>query len=87
MDKEIKKIFDYIFNFNTTNEYLFHKLYGFTFVFRRDITTLNDKVTSAEILPVGIIYEENDEFCYAPLYGNDEIDEIIQEFVEKELSR
>lgn len=87
MDKHIKRIADYIFDFNTTNEYLFKEVCGFTFVFRRDFTTLNDRLTSAEILPVGIIYEENDEFYYAPLHGLDEIDEIVREFVKNELMR
>ena len=85
MDKEIKKVLDYIFDFSTTSEYLFHEQCGFTFVFRRDITTLNDQITSAEINPVGIIYEENDEFYYAPLHGDDNIDEIIPKFVKEVL--
>lgn len=83
MDKYIRKAIDYIFDFSTTTEYLFHESHGLTFVFRRDVTMLNSELTSAEILPVGIIYEENEEFYFAPLHGNDEITEIVKEFVEK----
>ena len=81
MDKFVKQVIDYILDFDSTSQYLFCELYGFTFVFRRDITITNNRLTSAEILPVGLIYEENNEFYYAPLHGQDEIDEIIREFV------
>ena len=87
MDKHVKDILDYILDFDTESEYLFSKKYGFTFVFRRDITLINNQLTSAEIKPIGIIYEENDEYYFAPLHGNDEINAIIKEFVEKELLR
>ena len=62
-------------------EYLFSKVCGFTFVFKREVMSINDKVTSAEIRPAGIIYKENDEYYYAPLHDGDEIDEIVQEYV------
>lgn len=81
MDRHIKKIIDYVFDFKSTSEYLFYEKFGFTFVFRRDITTLNEKITSAEILPIGIIYVENGEYYYAPLHGTDEIDGIVKDFV------
>jgi hypothetical protein len=62
-------------------EYLFSKVCGFTFVFKREVLSINDKVTSAEIRPAGIIYEENGEYYYAPLHDGDEIDEIVQGYV------
>lgn len=83
MDKHIKRIIDYIFDFTTKSEYAFREVCGFTFVFRRDITTLNNELTSAEIIPIGIIYEENDEYYFAPLDGQYEIDEIVKSFAEK----
>lgn len=83
MDKHIKNIIDYVFDFDTKSEYIFSEQYGFTFVFRRDITTFNEKLSSAEIQPIGLIYEENSQYYFAPLHGHDEIDGIVKEFVEK----
>ena len=62
-------------------EYLFSKVCGFTFVFKREVLSMNDKVTSAEIRPAGIIYEENGKYYYSPLHDGDEIDEIVEEYV------
>lgn len=81
MDKYIKQLIGDILNINITNEYLFHEIYGFTFVFRRDFTVINDQLSSAEIEPVGIIYEENGEYYYAPLHVGEEIEPIMKEFV------
>lgn len=81
MNKHIRDIMDHMFDFTIKKEYLFREIYGMTFVFRRDFIHINDKISSAEIFPVGIIYEENGEYYYAPLYEIDEIDDIIQEFV------
>ena len=83
MDKHIKKFIGNMFDFTVKSEYDFRELYGFTFVFRRDIVIMNDQMTSAEIQPVGIIYEENGQYYYAPLHGSDEIEDIVQEFVKK----
>ena len=66
-------------------EYVFEKRFGLTFVFRQDITFIRDEITSAEIIPMGIIYEENDQYYFAPLYDKDEIEAIVKEFVEKEI--
>lgn len=84
MDKFITDMIGEILDFRIKHEYLFRKLYGFTFVFRRDIILFNDQLSSAEIKPIGIIYEEKGEFYYAPLHAGDEIDEIVREFVKKE---
>lgn len=82
MDREIKNFIDNLFDFDVMTTYHFKELYGLTFVFRKDITQLNDQMTSAEISPVGIIYRENDEFYIAPLDRAIEVDEIIKEYVE-----
>lgn len=62
--------------------YHFKKLCGLTFVFKSEVTSIKDNLTSAEISPVGIIYEENGEYYFAPLHHTDEIDEIVKEYVE-----
>ena len=85
MDKEVKEFLDEMLEITEDIEYVFEKRFGLTFGFRRDITFIRDKITSAEIIPIGIIYEENDQYYFAPLYDKDEIEAIVKEFVEKEI--
>ena len=81
MDKHVKEFLGKMFELKMKNKYLFRKLYGLTFVFRRDIVYLNDYMSSGEILPVGIIYEENGEYYFAHLHSKDDIEGIVEEFV------
>ena len=85
MDKNIKNFVHDALNFKVTVEYDFRKLYGFTFAFKSEFIRMRNQLTSASITPVGIIYEENDEFYLAPLYDDIEIDEVIKSYVEKEI--
>ena len=85
MDKEVKEFLDEMLENTDHIEYVFEKRLGLTFVFRQDITFIRDEITSAEIIPMGIIYEENDQYYFAPLYDKDEIEAIVKEFVEKEI--
>lgn len=73
------------FKINQNTEYKFKKNYGFTFVFEEKILEIDEKISSAEIKPLGIIYEENGEYYYAPLHVTTEIDMIVKKFVEKRL--
>ena len=66
----------------TDTHFEFQNLFGFTFVVQRKILTVRENISSAEIKPVAIIYEENDEFYLAPLDEVDKIEPIIKEFVE-----
>jgi hypothetical protein len=59
----------------------FKELYGFTFVFMTSISSINEKISSAEIKPVGIIYTENEEYYFAPLDKVENTSEIIEEYV------
>ena len=81
MDRHIQDMIGEMLNFSISHEYMFAERCGLTFVFRKDTTLINSEVASIEILPVGIIYEENGEYYYAPLHGGDEIDEIVKEYV------
>lgn len=81
MDKHIISILEDIVGYEEIQEYEFEKLYGFTFVFKKAIFTINDKISSAEIKPVGIIFEENGEYYFAPLDKHSKIEQIIKEFV------
>ena len=81
MKYEILNEIDDILNLTHSRKIEFRQLYGFTFVFKTDIVNINENITSAEIKNIGIIYEENDEYYFAPLYDVEDIDEIIREYV------
>ena len=85
MDKNIKKLVHRTFDFDEIVEYDFRKMYGFTFALKSEFISMNDHLTSASITPVGIIYEENGEYYLAPLYDDVEIEEVIKNYVEKEI--
>lgn len=53
--------------------------------FASKILPLNDYSSSAEIRPLGIIYEESGEYYLAPIDVVDEIDEVVKEFVKQHL--
>ena len=75
------------FKINQDTEFKFKDSYGFTFVFEENILRINEKISSAELKPVGIIYEENGEYYMAPLDETVDIDAIIEEFVKRCLLR
>lgn len=66
-------------------EFEFRELYGFTFAFQKWFLTYEEKYSSAEIKPVGIIYEENGEYYLSPLHTVDEINEVVKEFVRTQI--
>lgn len=74
---------DEILKISQSTEFRFKNSNGFTFVFEENILIVNEEISSAEIKPIGIIYEENDEFYFAPLDEVGDIQAIIKEFVEK----
>ena len=49
------------------------------------ILEIDEKISSAEIKPLGIIYEENGEYYLSPLDRIDDIEAIMKEFVESYL--
>ena len=71
------------FKINQDTEFKFKDSYGFTFVFEENILRINEKILSAELKPVGIIYEENDEYYFAPLDEVGDIKAIINEFMKR----
>lgn len=71
------------FKINQDTEFKFKDSYGFTFVFEENILRINEKISSVELKPVGIIYEENDEYYFAPLDEVDDIKAIINEFMKE----
>ena len=83
MDDVLKDFIYDAFDIHEITEYEFHEMYGFTFVAKRGISFVEEHLSAAEIVPVGIIYEENGEFYFAALHDAIEIDEIVKNFVEK----
>ena len=71
------------FKINQDTEFKFKDSYGFTFVFEENILRINEKISSTELKPVGIIYEENGEYYFAPLDEVGDIKAIINEFMKK----
>lgn len=70
-----------LFEINEDITFEFKEICGFTFAFMTKTNLINDKISSYEISPIGIIYTENDEYYFAPLDRVDNIDAIIEEYV------
>ena len=71
------------FKITQDTEFKFKDSYGFTFVFEENILRINEKISSVELKPVGIIYEENDEYYFAPLDEVGDIKAVINEFMKE----
>ncbi len=85
MRDELNEFLIDLFEIDKKTEIEFRQLYGFTFVFRKTVLKIEGDLTSAEIKPIGIIYEENGEFYFAPLDKVDKKDNIIKKYVENYL--
>ena len=83
MGNQIKDFIYESLNIEETVRYEFRTICGFTFAFKKEEIRINNHLSSAEILPAGIIYEENGEFYFAPLHDAVEIDEVMKSFVEE----
>ena len=79
MENEIRNFINDIFDIDQKTEYYFHELHGFTFVIKEEFSMIHGQVSSAQLEPIGIIYEENDEFYFAPLDKVDKIDAIVED--------
>lgn len=82
-DDILKDINEYL-KIDEDTAFEFKKIYGLTLVFKTTVTTVRDRLSSAEIKPVAIIYEENDQYYLAPLSELDNIEEIVKEYVKEE---
>lgn len=85
MDDIIAKFLEDTLDIKNIRKYHFKTLYGFTFAFESNITSINDNITSASMNPKGIIFEENGKYYFTPLDRTYEIDEIIKEYVKSEI--
>lgn len=85
MDSNIKKLVEDFMEIEQIDEYQFREIYGFTFVFKKKSLLFNNQISSSEIKPIAIIYEEKGEYYLAPIDVVDEIEEVVKEFVRKQL--
>ena len=69
------------FEINQDTSIEFKTLHGMTFVFKKKIICIRGQLSSAEIKPVGIIYDENGEYYFAPLEKSYPLDDIVEEYV------
>ncbi|WP_407412708.1 hypothetical protein [Methanobrevibacter sp.] len=81
MEDKIKELVYDAFEIERDIEYQFKKLYGLTFVFKNDATIIKKRLSSNSLTPVGIIYEENNEYYFAPLDRNVSISDVVREYV------
>ena len=85
MKDDFEKFIEDMFKIDKHENFEFKTLYGFTFVYKRTIYLVGGNLSSAEISPAGIIFEENDEIYFAPLDETIKIETIVKEFVENSL--
>lgn len=83
MEDKLKKFVYDTFEIETDSEYQFKEMYGLTFVFKNETVMINKRLSSKLLSPVGIIYEENDEYYFAPIDENVSISETVWEYVNK----
>ena len=81
MKSEIENFITDLFQMDRHDSFEFKTLYGFTFVFKRTIFEVNGNISSEELSPAGIIFEENDEIYFALLDETIKIETIVEEFV------
>ena len=81
MSDDILRHIEGIFEIRYDTLYEFRQIHGLTFAFKTQIVIFKDRVSSAEIAPAGIIYEENGEYYFAPLDKSSDIKEIVKEYV------
>ena len=83
MEDRIKNFVYDAFEIEINSEYQFKKLYGLTFVFKNEMAIIKNRLSSNSLTPVGIIYEENDEYYFAPLDKRVSLNDVVREYVEK----
>ena len=75
--EDIEKLFK--ISIDSTIE--FKEVCGFTFVFEKRIITFRGKISSAEIWPLGIIYDENKKHYFAPLDEHVDVDRVVEAYM------
>lgn len=83
MEDKLKKFVYDTFEIETDSEYQFKEMYGLTFVFKNETVMINKRLSSKLLSPVGIIYEENDEYYFAPLDEKISPSDAVKEYVKE----
>ena len=58
----------------------FKKIHDLTFVTQSQILVISDKIASAQIKVVGIIYTHDNDFYFAPLLENCDVGKIAEAY-------
>lgn len=85
--KDVEKLIKEFIDMDEIEEIDFKKVCGFYFAAKTTHTIINKEITSSEIKPVAIIYEENGQYYLAPIGDADEMEEVVKNFVEKCLKK
>lgn len=81
MKEEVKKFISDISNIEIINEYEFHELCGLTFVCKSEFFQVKNQISSASITHIGIIYTENNEYYFAPLSDDINVDQVVKNYL------
>ncbi len=81
MKEKVKNFIPELADIKIISEYEFHELHGFTFVFKNEFFQVKDQISSASIAPIGIIYDENDEYYFAPLADEVNVNPIVKSYL------
>lgn len=81
MKENIKSFILDIANIKEIIEYDFYETCGFTFVFKSEFLKVKNQINSATIAPIGIIYYENEEYYFAPLANDVNVDIIVKNYL------
>lgn len=79
----MKNFISDIANFKESSEYDFYEICGFTFVFKSEFLQVKNQISSASITPIGIIYDENEEYYFAPLADDVNVDNIVKNYLKE----
>ncbi|WP_432645303.1 hypothetical protein [Methanobrevibacter sp.] len=82
MKENVKKFISDMSNIKIITEYEFHELYGLTFVFKSEFFQVKSQISSVSIMPIGIIYDENNEYYFAPLVDDVDVNQVVKNYLE-----
>ncbi len=83
MEDDILKFIQDTFEIEIDSKYHFKKLYGLTFVYRDDVISTKNSINAYSLTPLGIIYDEKEEYYFAPIDESATISDVVQEYVKQ----
>ena len=85
--KDIEDLIKEFTGMTVINEIDSKKVCGFYFAIKTQQVMIKNEISSSEIKPVAIIYEENDQYYLAPIDDACKTEEVVKNFVEKCLKK